>query len=102
MRADAGLKADPRYPSVLAQEFVSCTIIALFMQRSITAARGEIDAAEAAGNVEEKRRLNAELLAVREQLEQAQFDLALVRQRLSAAESGREVREFETRIFVRI
>jgi hypothetical protein len=36
MRADAGLTADPHYPSVLAQELVSCTIIALFMQLPIT------------------------------------------------------------------
>jgi hypothetical protein len=36
MRADAGLTGDPHYLSALAQELVSCTIIALFMQQAIT------------------------------------------------------------------
>jgi len=35
MRVDAGLTGDRHYPSAWAQEFVSCTIIALFMHRSI-------------------------------------------------------------------
>jgi hypothetical protein len=36
MRVDAGLTGDPHYPSAWAQEFVSCTIIALFIHRYIT------------------------------------------------------------------
>jgi hypothetical protein len=35
MRADAGLTEDQHYLSALAQELVSCTIIAFLMQRSI-------------------------------------------------------------------
>ena len=35
MHVDAGLTGDPNYPSVWAQEPASCTIIALFMHRSI-------------------------------------------------------------------
>jgi hypothetical protein len=74
------------------------------LQKRLTAARGEFDAVEAAGEAEEKRKaLYSEILSLRQQLEQAQFDLAFVRQRLIAAESGTEAaREFPTRIFVRI
>jgi hypothetical protein len=73
------------------------------LQKRLSATRGEIDAAETAGEVEEKRRLNAELLAVREQLEQVQFERGFLHQKLTAAESGKEAaREFQTRIFARI
>ena len=73
------------------------------LQKRLTAARGELDAVEAAADAEDKRKaLYSEILSLRERLEAAQFELAFLKQRLSSAESGQEVREFETRIFARV